>query len=1037
MFPVGMPKPKTRGNHYKAVSYKANMLHTITEPYTELQLKSVLHPLVNRWFFSKFKEFSLPQLHGVMEIHNRRNVLISAPTGATKTLTGFLAILNELVDSALKGILEEQVYCVYISPLKALNYDIEVNLKAPLREMETLHGKPLGIRTGVRTGDTTASEKAKMLKLTPHILITTPESLAILLNSPKFKEKLAKVQWLIVDEVHALAENKRGVHLSLSLERLQRLSPGMARIGLSATIAPLEEVAGYLVGCRGGEERDCGIVDVQFIKEMDLQVLSPVRSLLETEYLLKHRAMYELMHSLIQEHKTVLIFTNTRSATERVVHNLKEMFPQHYQERIAAHHGSLSKRSRFRTEQELREGKLKVVVSSTSLELGIDIGYIDLVICLGSPKSVARFLQRAGRAGHQLHSTVKARIIVMDHDDLVECALLLKAAKERKIDRIQIPQNALDVLAQQIYGIAINEIINIYELFSLVQGSYCYRTLGWDEFFETIKFLSGHYASLEERHVYARIWYDGESGNIGKRGKMARIIYMTNIGTIPEETYVTVKVGEHPVGMIDEGFLERLRPGDVFVLGGEVYMFKFSRGMTAQVSASANRPPTMPSWFSEMLPLSFDLAMEIQKFRRLMEDKFSHGKSREEILEFIHSYLYLDEKAAAGIYQYFYEQYNFSLIPSDNKILVESYGDRGRRYTIFHTLFGRRVNDCLSRALAYSIGLTQHRDVEIGITDNGFYLSAEKPFRALRAFESLTIGTGKGAGAGKRAGTGKDAGIGKEAGTEKEPFRLVLEQAIERSEVLSRRFRHCAARALMILRDYMGRKKKVGRMQVGSRILFNAVKRISSEFPILKEARREVLEDLMDYAHAQQVIDGIKQGRIEVRELDRGMPSPFAWGLIISGYSDIIRIEDKHEFLRRMHREVLAHISLKAGKAALKGGKAQARRELSSDAELQGELSGKRLSAETPFSYTEFWEEMQKRREEQKDSHKARLKMQVWSLKHVPAYAKEELVKLIEFGSMRKEVWDEMRKHHRSIEEEWPAELKEFLLQKMNAEHLA
>ncbi len=777
------------------------------------------------------------------------------------------------------------MYCVYISPLKALNNDIQKNLKEPLAELEKLAGKPLGIRVAVRTGDTTATEKAKMLKHTPHILITTPESLAIVLNSPKFKEKLRNVQWCIVDEIHALAENKRGVHLSLSLERLQRISPGMCRVGLSATIAPLEEVARFLVGYNGDEERDCGVIDVQFLKNMDLQVLSPVSDLVEAEYLLLHRKMYELIHQLVQEHRTTLIFTNTRSATERVVHNLKEFYPQQYTDQtIAAHHGSLGKGSRFKTEQDLREGNLKAVVSSTSLELGIDIGYIDLVLCLGSPKSVARFLQRAGRAGHQLHSTVKARIIVMDRDDLVECALLLKAAKERKIDRIHLPRNALDVLAQHIYGIAINEVINIYELYTLIKKSYCYHTLAWKDFFETIKYLSGQYVSLEERHVYARIWYDEETGNIGRKGRWARIIYMTNIGTIPEETYITVKIGEQTVGMIDEGFLERLQPGDVFVLGGNVYMFKFARGMTAQVSASVNRPPTVPSWFSEMLPLSFDLAMEINRFRRLMEERLKEKKSAGEIVQFVHDYVYLEDQAAAeSICQYFWEQYQFSKIPSDQRLLLESYTDRGRKYTIVHSLFGRRVNDCLSRAIGYVIGRTQHRDVEIGVTDNGFYVSAEKAFNVLAAFQQLQQLPG-------------------------ENFRVVIEQAVERSEIMQRRFRHCAARALMILREYLGHKKNVGRMQVGSRILYNAVKRISNDFPILKEARREVLEDVMDYEHAQQVITRIAEGKIAVEEVGAGLPSPFAFGLIMEGYGDIIRIEDKQDFLRRMHQEVLARI---------------------------------------------------------------------------------------------------------------------------------
>ncbi|HLD72810.1 MAG TPA: ATP-dependent helicase [Candidatus Nanoarchaeia archaeon] len=872
------------------------MITHLKEPYQPVHLKSILHPLLNQWFFNRFQEFSLPQLYGVMEIHQRKNILISAPTGSTKTLTGFLAILNELVDSAKKQILEDKVYCVYVSPLKALNYDIEFNLKKPLEEIEQLNEKltgsekkKLGIRIGVRTGDTTATEKAKMLKHCPHILITTPESLAIMLNSPKFKEKLISVQWIILDEIHALAENKRGVHLNLTVERLQKLSPGMTRVGLSATIAPLEEIAKFLVGYNGDELRDCGIVDVQFLKQMDLQVLSPVKNLIEIDYTLKHQKMYELIHQFLQEHKTTLIFTNTRSATERVVHFLKEMYPTYYSvENIAAHHGSLGKKARFKTEQELREGKLKVVVSSTSLELGIDIGYIDLVLCLGSPKSVARFLQRSGRAGHQLHSTVKARVIVMDNDDLVECSLILKAAKEKKIDCIHIPTRALDVLAQQIYGIAINEVINIYALFHLIKNCYCYHDLTWEDFFEVIKYLAGQYVSLEDRHVYSRIWYDPASGEIGKRGKMARIIYLTNLGTIPEETFITVKIGEQVVGTIDEGFLERLKPGDVFVLGGEVYMFKFARGMTAQVSASASRPPTVPSWFSEMLPLSFDLALEISKFRRLMEERFKNNQNIEEILKFISDYLYLNQDTAETIYSYFDEQYQFSRIPSDRRIVIEKFTEREKNYVIFHSLFGRRVNDCLSRALAYAIGREQHRDVEVGINDNGFYLTADKSFNALSAFKLL----------------------------KPEEFRKVLENAIERSEVLQRRFRHCAARSLMILRDYLGHKKNVGRMQVSSRILFNAVKRISNDFPILKEARREVLEDLMDYEHAQLIIDKVVNGDIILEEINTGMPSPFAFGLVTDGYSDIIKIEDKQEFLRRMHQMVLAKIGLKEGKKA-------------------------------------------------------------------------------------------------------------------------
>ena len=853
------------------------------KPCKPEQIKKILHPVVEKWFFTKFKEFSLPQLYGVMEIQSRNNILISAPTGATKTLTGFLSILNELIDSSEKGILEDKIYCVYISPLKALNEDIRVNLVEPLKEMEAIASKKLNIRVAVRTGDTATKERTAMLKKPPHILITTPESLAIVLSSVKFIEHLKDVQWCIVDEIHALAENKRGVHLSLSLERLAKLSSHMARVGLSATISPLEEVAKFLVGYENGNENDCKIVDVQFLKKMDLKVLSPVPDLVDMEHDKMHHAMYDLMDKLIQEHKTTLIFTNTRAATERVVHHLKEKFPKNYSENIGAHHGSLSKTLRHNIEKRLREGKLKVVVCSTSLELGIDIGYIDLVICLGSPKSVARTLQRIGRSGHRFHDTTKGRIIVLDRDDLIECGVLLKSAIDKKIDKIHIPTNCLDVLAQHIYGIAIQDKIHFNDLFELIKKSYCFRNLIKKDFTEVIDYLAGKYISLEDRHIYAKIWHDEETGMIGRRGRLARVLYMTNIGTIPDKTAVMVKVGEQTVGTIEEAFLEKLRPGDIFVLGGQVYEFKFSRGMVAQVNASANRPPTVPSWFSEMLPLSFDLALDIGRFRRLMNERFCAGKSKEEILDFINSFLYVDENAAESVYNYFYEQFNFATIPSNTRIIVEHYSDNKKKYVVFHSLYGRRVNDCLSRAVGFAIARTQHKDVEIGINDNGFYIASEKLVNVMKAFKLLKS---------------KD-------------LRKVMSMALERSEVLKRRFRHCATRALMILRNYMGRKKRVGRQQVSSMILMSAVKRISPDFSILKEARREVLEDLMDIENTKKILKDIENKKIKVEEIHTKMPSPFAFNLIAQGVMDIMKIEDRIEFIRRMHRNVLAKISLK------------------------------------------------------------------------------------------------------------------------------
>lgn len=839
----------------------------------------ILHPAIRDWFYSRFKEYSLPQLYAVREIHSRKNILVSAPTGATKTLTGFLSILNELVDNALKGQLEDRIYCVYISPLKALNYDIEVNLLRPLSEIEEQLGRKLGIRVGVRTGDTTASERSRMARKPPHILITTPESLGIILASRKFRENLRRTEWMIVDEIHALASSKRGVHLSLTLEMLQHLSGYMTRIGLSATVAPLEDVARYLVGQEGGKDRECIIVDVQFIKQLDLKVLSPVPDLINVSHHEMHRKMYELIDNLIQGHKTTLIFTNTRAATERVVHHLKDRFPKNYSENIGAHHGSLSKTHRHSIEDRLRKGKLKAVVCSTSLELGIDIGYIDLVILLGSPKSVSRALQRVGRSGHQLHSVTKGRIIVLDRDDLVECSVLLKNAIEKKIDRIHIPTNCLDVLGQQIYSILIQDRMVSSDLFRLIRQSYCYKTLSRTDFDSVIEYLAGKYVSLEDRNVYAKIWHDPETGMLGRKGKLARLIYMTNIGTIPDESYVTVKIGEQPVGRIDEGFLEKLKRGDIFVLGGDTYEFLYSRGMSAQVKSSSGRPPTVPSWVSEMLPLSFDLARDIGSFRRLMEEKLS-TRSKKEVLDFIDSYLYVDRNGSEAIYNYFHEQHSYGLIPNDKRIVIEHIKTEGKKQIIFHSLFGRRVNDVLSRAIAFAISKTQHSDVEIGLNDNGFSLSTRKSVKAAFAVKIIHA----------------------------DRLRQILGVALDKTEVLKRRFRHCAARALMILRSYKGRTKNVGKQQVSSMLLLSAVRRISPDFPILKEAKREVLEDLMDIDSAKKIVQEMEKGEIKLKEIHTDVPSPFAFNIALQGISDILKIEDRHEFLKRMHQLVISRI---------------------------------------------------------------------------------------------------------------------------------
>jgi len=837
------------------------------------EVKRILNPLVREWFFNRFKEFSVTQLYGVKNIYERKNILVSAPTGGTKTLTAFLGIINYLVELALKNELEDKIYAMYISPLKALSSDIFVNLITPLKEIRELAEKKgmkmQEIIVGLRTGDTETKERQKMLKKPIHILITTPETAAIVLTSPKLVEKMKMLEFVIVDEIHAMT-NKRGVYLSLTLERLcdiSKIEP--VRIGLSATISPLEEIARFLVG----RERGCLIADVKLMKKVELNLDYPGENIVEVGLQENQKKLYQILDELIEKHKTTLIFTNTRAATERIVHFLDLHFPGKYAGLIGAHHSSMSKETRFEIEDKLRKGLLRVVASSTSLELGIDIGSIDLVVLLRSPKSVSRALQRIGRAGHKLHDNPRGEFIVLDRDDLVECSVLMKEMIEKKIDNAQIPKNCLDVLAQQIYGMAISRVWDAEEMLKTIRKSYCYETLTKNDFYDVISYLAGDYA-LEYRNVYAKIWYDEKTKQIGKRGKLARVIYMTNIGTIPSESFINVEVGVGDkrgkiVGKIDEAFLERMKRGDVFVLGGNKYQFLFSRGMKAYVRADVSKSPNIPSWFSEMLPLSFDVALEINRFRGLIKERLGN---RKECIDFISKFCYVKEHIAEEIYDYFKEQNGFSIVPDDKTIVVEKFKDDKKQRLVFHSLYGRRVNDALARAYAFAAARLKYRDIEMSISDNGFWLAGEE------LDENKIINWVK----------SKD-------------LREILKEAIEKTEVLKRRFRHCAARSLMILRNYKGREKSVGRQQVHSGFLFVAVKKLSNEFPILREARREVFEDLMDIYNAELVLKWVEQGKVKFKIKNLPLPSPFALNMVLEGRSDLIRMEDRASFLKRMH----------------------------------------------------------------------------------------------------------------------------------------
>ncbi|WP_144920463.1 ATP-dependent helicase [Halorubrum salsamenti] len=893
-----------------------------TVPIPDTDVLGRLSPPVRRWWVSQFAPhvdengglFTPPQRGAIPHVDAGENCLVAAPTGSGKTLAAFTAVLDDLFARDRADELENSVYCLYVSPLKSLANDIERNLEAPLdgiaRELsaegEDEEGAPgPGVRQAIRHGDTSEGDRRAMLEETPHVLNTTPETLAILLNAPRFREKLRTVEYVVVDEIHALAGNKRGTHLSVSLERLTELADGSpTRIGCSATVEPLDEVADFLVGRErvagevgetgGFGPRDCEVVDARFGREFDLQLRTPAADLVYTSDSVVTDRFYDALHELIENHENTLVFANSRSGAERTLRELRERF-DYDESDSGCHHGSLGEGQRTRIEEGLKAGTLDVVTTSTSLELGIDMPHLDLVVQVGSPKSVAALLQRVGRAGHSPGETVEGRVFALDRDELVECAAMLARAEAGFVDGVSLPEGAADVAAQHVYGMAINRVRPDREIREVLRRAHPYRAFGTDEYERLMRYLTGDHEGLADRNVYPKVWRDandppdGEHHReeypvgetlVGKRGRLARVIYMTNVGTIPDSfgCDVVTRDGE-PVGTLDENYLDTLAPGDVFALGGERFAFRYRRGSKVYADRTDERP-TVPTWYAERLPLSADLASEVLAFQADLLDRLERG-GPPAVRAWLRE-LPIDGNSVRAITRMYDEQVAYAgaeSVSTPSRLAVEEVLDRDaykRRFHV-HATYGRRFNEGLSRLVAAECRARTDAEPTVAVADRGFSL-------ALPLNRKVDV-----------------AGILRDL--DPEAVRGDLRAALRGTDLLQRYFRINATRSLMILKRYKGHEKSAAEQQVSAETLLSLAEGLD-DFAVIEETYRELLDDRLDASRIRAVAERIDEGDLSVVDQAVDSPTPLAFGLATLVDSDAVLAGDESAALREFHDRV-------------------------------------------------------------------------------------------------------------------------------------
>ncbi|HHY83229.1 MAG TPA: DEAD/DEAH box helicase [Clostridiales bacterium] len=819
----------------------------------------LFHPIIRDWFTSKIGVPSPPQEQGWPVIHRNENVFISAPTGAGKTLSAFLVCINWLLEQGLAGALKDQTYVLYISPLKALNNDIYRNLEVPLEGIEEEAArqgiKIPAITKAVRTGDTPGRERQKMLRKPPHILITTPESLYLLLTAEKSRNILKNIRYVIVDEIHALFNNKRGVHLTLSLERLRHLTgKDFVRIGLSATVKPMEEAARFLGGCmrQNGSwtYRPVTIIAPDMQKKVDLEVIVPVHDYRVLKEGSVWPSIYETIYKYILEHKSTLVFVNNRTTAEKIAANLNFMA---FKQIAQTHHGSISRDARLKVEKQLKSGEIPCLVATSSLELGIDIGDIELIIQVASPKSAARGLQRLGRAGHKLNAVSKGRIIPRTRGDLLDSVVISREMMNKNIEESKVPKNALDIVSQHLVSMACGEEWKLDDIMELLRSAYPFNTIRTEEVIKVLNMLSGEYEHREDIPSSPRIYLD-RVNQVMTGNNYSRMLAIGGCGTIPDRGYFGVYLEDRTtrLGELDEEFVFEARINDRFLLGTSAWrIVKIERDRVLVAPAGYSEAKT-PFWRGEGLGRPYELGLRYGAFIRELGSR----AGTREFCKWLMENAPVKEEAAENLEAYIIEQKEaLGALSSEQRIIVECFGDEtGNTRIVIHSHFGGRVNSGLSILLEHALTSTLHCEAESSYTDDGILIQLIGLNTHPRNIFSLI-----------------DSGHVED----------VLVDVLPLTHVYAMTFRYNAGRALMMGTGTRGKRNPLWIQRLRG-LEAQKLAQKYTDHPLVIETFRECLEYIMDVPSLVKVLRDIEAGRIEVVERFVNKPSPFSSELLFN-----------------------------------------------------------------------------------------------------------------------------------------------------------